>query len=81
MVMVGIVYSTSKSDDDEGLAFGQFLDSLVSLAFECETNVAGAMQVGPLAAARAGLGSRDQMLTLRLTAGTRMARTNGDCGE
>jgi hypothetical protein len=52
MVMVGIVYSTSKSDDDEGLAFGQFLDSLVSLAFECETNVAGALQVGlPLQAA------------------------------
>lgn len=29
MIMVGIIYTTSKSDDDEGLAFGQFLDSLV----------------------------------------------------
>lgn len=34
--MVGIIYTTSKSDDDDGLAFGQFLDALVSLAFECE---------------------------------------------
>ncbi len=43
-VMVGIIYTTSKSDDDEGLAFGQFLDSMVSLAFECECNVAGTLQ-------------------------------------
>ena len=42
--MVGIIYTTSKSDDDEGMAFGQFLDSLVSLAFECETNFAGQLQ-------------------------------------
>ncbi|GFH26313.1 uncharacterized protein HaLaN_24443, partial [Haematococcus lacustris] len=41
---MGIVYTTSKLDEDEGLAFSHFLDALVSLAFEAEANVAGALQ-------------------------------------
>lgn len=37
-IVLGMIYALSRSDDEDnqGLAFNQFLDALVSLAFECE---------------------------------------------
>mmetsp|Transcript_16366 Transcript_16366/g.35381 ORF Transcript_16366/g.35381 Transcript_16366/m.35381 type:complete len:933 (-) Transcript_16366:759-3557(-) len=44
LIMLGIIYSTAKSDDDPGLSFPQLLDVLMELAFECRRNVAAEVQ-------------------------------------
>ncbi|GAX82876.1 hypothetical protein CEUSTIGMA_g10302.t1 [Chlamydomonas eustigma] len=44
LIMLGITFATSKNDQDDGLSYTCFLDSLLEMAFECRRNVAEELQ-------------------------------------
>jgi hypothetical protein len=44
MMILGITYASFKEDEDDGLSYPSFLDSLVELAFDAKRNVAALLQ-------------------------------------